>query len=162
MSLLKGAVDIYLPDMKYGDNACANRFSKAPDYVETNRAAINEMFRQVGPLRCDHEGIACRGLCIRHLVLPENAAGSDGIMDFLTATYDPQDITISLMAQYRPLFHACDFPEINRSVTNQEYEPVRRKVVSAGFNGFFQELEKMDDGFVIDFKKRKSERLTGY
>jgi putative pyruvate formate lyase activating enzyme len=161
MALLNGVVEVYLPDMKYGNNLSADRYSKAPDYVETNRSAIREMFRQVGPLRLDDEGIASRGLCIRHLVLPEKAADSDGVIGFLTSAFDPHDISISLMAQYRPLFNACRFPEINRSVTREEYEPIKNKIVDAGFNGFFQELEKIDDGFVIDFKKRKRERLTG-
>jgi putative pyruvate formate lyase activating enzyme len=161
MSLLAGIVDIYLPDMKYGANAPAKRYSSAPDYVEINRAAIREMFRQVGPLRMDDNGIAFRGLCIRHLVLPEGAAGTEDIFDFLTSAFDPHDLYLSLMAQYRPMYHAEEFPEINRTVTREEYEPLRRKFIEAGFSGFYQEISKMDKNFVIDFKKRKSERLTG-
>jgi putative pyruvate formate lyase activating enzyme len=161
IALLDGIVDIYLPDMKYGNNGPADRYSKAPDYVETNRSAIREMFRQVGPLRFNEHGTALRGLCIRHLVLPEKAAGAESIIDFLESTFDPHDIYISLMAQYRPLYNACGFPEINRTVSNEEYEPIKDKIIGAGFNGFFQELEKLDKGFIIDFKKRKNERLTG-
>lgn len=161
LSLLNGIVDIYLPDMKYGTDAQAGRYSKAPDYVEINRAAVREMFRQVGPLRLDEEGIAERGLCIRHLVLPENAAGSESIIEYLQKTFDPHDISISLMAQYKPLFNACKFAEINRGITYQEYLPIKNKIIEAEFNGFFQELDKLDNGFVIDFKKRKRERLTG-
>jgi putative pyruvate formate lyase activating enzyme len=106
-------------------------------------------------------GFAQRGLCIRHLVLPEKAAGTESILGFLEATFDPQDISISLMAQYKPLFNAHRFPEINRVVASDEYEPMKKKIIKAGFNGFFQELEKLDKGFIIDFKKRKRERLTG-
>jgi putative pyruvate formate lyase activating enzyme len=119
------------------------------------------MFRQVGPLRLDGNGIAYHGLCIRHLVLPEGAAGTKEIFDFLKSAFDPPDIFISLMAQYRPLYRAGEFPEINRPVTPEEYEPLRQKFIAAGFGGFYQEISRMDTGFVIDFKKRKSERLTG-
>jgi putative pyruvate formate lyase activating enzyme len=161
MALLAGIVDLYLPDMKYGDNAQAARYSRAPDYVEINRAAVREMFRQAGPLRMDAAGVAFRGLCIRHLVLPENAAGTGAIFDFLRTAFDPRDLYISLMAQYRPLYRAEDFPAINRTVTAEEYEPLKRKFIEAGFGGYYQELSRMDTSFVIDFKKRKSERLAG-
>lgn len=161
MALLSGIVDIYLPDMKYGNDSAAPRYSGAADYVAVNRAAVREMFRQVGPLRSDGNGIACRGLCIRHLVLPEGAAGTNEVLDYLMSNYDPHDLFISLMAQYRPLHRAKEFPEINRALTLEEYEPLRRKFIEAGFDGFYQEFSRLDTGFVIDFKKRKSERLTG-
>jgi putative pyruvate formate lyase activating enzyme len=76
IDLLKDIVDVWLPDMKYGRNEPARLYSKAPDYVDINQAAIRRMFRQVGPLRCDETGIAHRGLCIRHLVLPNDQSGS--------------------------------------------------------------------------------------
>ncbi len=161
LSLLAGIVDIYLPDMKYGDDESAGRYSAAGDYVAVNRAAIRAMFRQVGPLLMDEAGIASRGLCIRHLVLPEGKAGTGAILEFLKSTFDPQDLTISLMAQYRPLFRAAEFPEIDRLVTANEYEPLKRKFIESGFQGFYQELGEMDESFVIDFKKRKHERLGG-
>jgi putative pyruvate formate lyase activating enzyme len=161
ISHLNGIVDIYLPDMKYGNNVQATRYSKASDYVKINRAAIREMFRQAGPLRLDENGIAERGLCIRHLVLPGKAAGSESIIDFLQQTFDPHDISISLMAQYKPLFNAHQFEEINLTITDAEYDPIKNKIIETGFNGFFQELEKLDKGFIIDFKKRKRERLGG-
>ena len=159
MSLLHGIVDIYLPDMKYGDNGPAREYSSAPDYVEVNRAAVREMFHQAGPLKTDENGIAYRGLCIRHLVLPEGKAGTAEILEYLKSTYDPHDIYISLMAQYRPLYQACRHEEINRTVQYEEYEPLRRKFMENGFDGFYQEFERMNTSFVIDFKKRKSERL---
>ena len=161
LSLLSGIVDVYLPDMKYGGAAAARKYSAAADYVEINRAAVREMFRQVGPLRLDDDGIATRGLCIRHLVLPGSVADTRDIVEFLKKTFDPHDISMSLMAQYHPLFQACDFPEINRSLRAEEYDPLRQEFIAAGFEGFYQELEEIDQGFVIDFKKRKTERLTG-
>jgi putative pyruvate formate lyase activating enzyme len=161
LSLLRGIVDIYLPDMKYGGNGPAKRYSKAPDYVEINREAVREMFRQVGPLRLDESGVAERGLCIRHLVLPHREAGTHEIFNYLTSVYDPQDLYVSLMAQYRPLYNAATFPEIDCMITREEYEAVKREFIEIGFCGFCQELENINDGFVIDFTTRKTERLTG-
>lgn len=161
VKLLDGIVDIYLPDMKYGENSSAQKYSNAPDYVQINQSAIKEMFRKVGPLRIDDDETAYRGLCIRHLALPENASASENILNFLKSNFDPADIYISLMAQYRPLFRARRFPEIGRPITQTEYEVIRDKFIDAGFEGFYQEPSLMDDAFVIDFKKRKEERLTG-
>jgi putative pyruvate formate lyase activating enzyme len=158
---LRGIVDIYLPDMKYGSNESSMRYCGAPDYVEVNRAAIREMFGQVGPLKTDSNGIAYRGMCIRHLVLPEGKAYSENVLDFLGSTFDPADISISLMAQYRPMFKAEKFPELRRSVLKQEYEAVQSRCEQAGFNGFYQEILQLDESFCIDFTKRKDEPLTG-
>jgi putative pyruvate formate lyase activating enzyme len=137
------------------------RYCSAPDYVEVNRAAIREMFGQVGPLKTDSNGIAYRGMCIRHLVLPEGKAYSENVLDFLGSTFDPADISISLMAQYRPMFKAEKFPELRRSVLKQEYEAVQSRCEQAGFNGFYQEILQLDESFCIDFTKRKDEPLTG-
>jgi putative pyruvate formate lyase activating enzyme len=161
LSILSGIVDIYLPDMKYGSNDSAKRYSNAPNYVEANRAAIREMFRQVGPLRTDSNDIAYRGMCIRHLVLPQARAASSEVFDFLKSTFDPTDLTISLMAQFRPLYRASEHPELTRSVTREEYETVLVEAEEAGFNIYPQELLELDDSFCIDFAKRKHEPLTG-
>jgi putative pyruvate formate lyase activating enzyme len=161
IDLLKDVVDIWLPDMKYGDNVPAERYSAAPDYVEVNQAAIRRMFRQVGPLRCDAEGIAHRGLCIRHLVLPNDQSASRAVLAFLKNTFDPQDVTISLMAQYRPFYKSERHPPISGCLTPAEYGPIKAAFVEAGFGGFYQEPERLDTSFCIDFKKRKEEPLTG-
>ncbi len=161
ISILNGIVDIYLPDMKYGNNESAARYSHASDYVEVNQKAIRAMFRQVGSLKTDSSGIAYRGLCIRHLVLPDNKSSSFQVLQFLKSMFDPQDLSISLMAQYKPLFQADKFSEINRTISKEEYESVKNSFCNEGFQIYFQELSKMDNGFVIDFKKRKNEALTG-
>jgi putative pyruvate formate lyase activating enzyme len=157
--LLSGIVDIYLPDMKYGGNHAAELFSSTANYRTFNRATIREMFRQVGPMRFDEAGIATRGLCIRHLVLPGGLAESKAVLEYLLATFDPDDIYISLMAQYRPLFRAGEHPEINRMLTPEEFERVRRAFIDAGFPGYYQEIATINEAFVIDFTKRKSETL---
>jgi putative pyruvate formate lyase activating enzyme len=161
IGLLKGIVDIYLPDMKYGSNDSSLRYCGAPDYVLVNRAAIREMFRQVGPLKTDLDEIAYRGMCIRHLVLPEGRAYSGKVLDFLAETFDPSDITISLMAQYRPMFKAGNFPELGRGVLRREYVALQEQCGRLGFNGYYQELQQLDESFCIDFTKRKHEPLTG-
>lgn len=158
---LAGIVDIYLPDIKYGSNRTAKRYSNAPGYVEISREALKEMFRQTGPLRMDDDGIAYRGICIRHLVLPHGENSAKKILEYLKSKYDPEDIYISLMGQYRPLHRAAEFPRINRTLRYDEYEPLRQEFISSGFNGFYQEIRRLDPSYIIDFKKRKSERLTG-
>ena len=158
---LDGIVDIYLPDMKYGNNKSASLYSKAPNYVSVNQQIIREMFRQTGPLQTDDMGIAKRGMCIRHLILPGNLQYSKEIVTFLLHHFDPEDISISLMAQYQPLFHAKKYEEINRWVKKEEYSETKTMFLSAGFQGFYQEYESMNQKFVIDFKTRKRERLTG-
>jgi putative pyruvate formate lyase activating enzyme len=161
LKLLKGVVDIFLPDMKYGDDGPAEEYSTAPDYVAVNREAVREMFRQTGPLLVDEEGIAYRGVCIRHLVLPRSRAGSSAVFAFLESAFDPADVSISLMAQYRPLYRAAKHTELCRVITQQEYDEARQECVQKGFNGYYQELSKLDEKFCIDFKRRKNEPLTG-
>lgn len=157
--MLHGIVDIYLPDMKYGGNSAAQLFSNTANYRTFNRASVREMFRQAGPLICNSDGIATRGLCIRHLVLPNDFAESGSVLEFLLSTFDPADIHISLMAQYRPLFCAADHPEINRMITHDEYNRVKKQFVDAGFTVYFQELATINEAFVIDFTKRKEAAL---
>jgi len=159
LSLLRGIVDIFLPDMKYGSNDSSKRYCDAPDYVEVNQAAVREMFRMAGPLKCDEDGIAYRGLCIRHLVLPHGRSGTREIMNFISNTFDPSDITVSLMAQYRPMYKAETFEELRRGITRDEYESARNECEKAGVNAFCQEISELDGRFCIDFATRKEEEL---
>lgn len=161
ISLLSGIVDIYLPDMKYGINKAAIDYSSAPDYVENNRKSIREMFRQTGPLRIDSNNYAWKGLCIRHLVLPGNLDSSKAICDYLSSVFDPDDIHISLMAQYRPLYKASQFDHLNQMLSDESYNCIKNVFISAGFDGFFQELEHLDKSFLINFKEQKEKPLTG-
>ncbi len=139
LRLLDGIVDIYLPDMRYSDNAAAMKYSIAPDYPEINRAAIKEMYRQVGNLVLDEQGIAKQGLIIRHLVLPGNIAGTEGVMKFLAEEIS-KDVSISLMSQYFPAYRAREFNEINRRITTEEYEKAYQIMLKYGLeNGWVQE-----------------------
>jgi len=159
MALLKGIVDIYLPDMKYGINDSALEYCNAGDYVEINRDAVREMFRQVGPLKVGKNGVAYRGMCIRHLVLPFDKSRSQEVADFIAKTFDPADITVSLMAQFRPMHKAGDYPELSRKITKEEYLRVQELFEGIGVNLFCQEQESLDDRFCIDFTKRNTEEL---
>jgi len=132
LKLLEGFVDIYMPDMKYSNSAAAEKLSAAPDYPEVNRAAVKEMHRQVGDLQVE-KGLATRGLLVRHLVLPENLAGSFGIIDFLAEEISPST-TINIMDQYRPCFKASEHSQINRRPTRQEIESVRQYAIKKGLN----------------------------
>jgi putative pyruvate formate lyase activating enzyme len=145
--------------MKYGSNDSAMRYCHAADYVGVNQAAIREMFRQAGPLTCDENGIAYRGMCIRHLVLPQGRACTKEILSFIRSTFDPSDITMSLMAQYRPMYKATAFEELRRGITRAEYEEAGAACEEAGINVFCQDISELDDRFCIDFTTRKEEEL---
>lgn len=120
LALLDGIVDIYMPDMKYGDSALARKYSKVRNYAEVNRAAVKEMHRQVGDLVLDENGIAQRGLLVRHLVLPEGIAGTEQVLSFLAGEISANTY-LNLMDQYRPAYRAGEFPEIARPITQDEY-----------------------------------------
>jgi putative pyruvate formate lyase activating enzyme len=121
LALLDGIVDIYMPDMKYGDSGRAHRYSKVRDYVAANRRAVQEMHRQVGDLVIDEDGIAQRGLLVRHLVLPDDIAGTEAVLEFLAAEVSPNTY-VNLMDQYRPCYRADEYPELDRPITRGEYE----------------------------------------
>jgi len=141
LRVLDGIVDIYLPDMRYSDNAAAMKYSIAPHYPEINRAAILEMYRQVGNLELDEKGIAKRGLLVRHLVLPGGISGTEGVMKFLAEEISTK-VYISLMAQYFPAYKATEFKELSRRISAEEYEEAREIMEKYGLeNGWVQELE---------------------
>ena len=132
LKLLDGFVDIYMPDMKYADSDVAKELSNAPDYPQINFAAVKEMHRQVGDLQVD-KGLATRGLLVRHLVLPNNLAGSFEIIDFLAEEISTST-TINVMDQYRPCFKASEHSKISRRPTRQEIESVRQYAIEKELN----------------------------
>jgi putative pyruvate formate lyase activating enzyme len=137
LKLLEGVVEIYMPDMRYADGDNAAKYSGAADYPEINRAAIKEMNRQVGVLQIENE-IAVQGLLIRHLVLPDNIAGSKEIFDFIAAEISP-DTYLAVMSQYFPAYKACDMPVLSRRLTHEEYDRALDDFEESGLhNGFIQ------------------------
>jgi len=133
LTLLDGVIDIYMPDMKYADEEAGLKYSKVKNYPAVNQAAVCEMHRQVGDLALDGNGIAQRGLLVRHLVLPNNLAGTEQVVRFV-ADRISKDTYLNLMDQYRPAYHASQFPELNRPVSRQEYEQAVRYARQAGLN----------------------------
>jgi putative pyruvate formate lyase activating enzyme len=121
LALLDGIIDIYMPDMKYGDSRLARQYSKVRNYVEVNFTAVKEMHRQVGDLRLDANGIAQRGLLVRHLVLPTNIAGTDKVLAFLAEEISTNTY-LNLMDQYYPCYRADEYPLLARPITRAEYD----------------------------------------
>lgn len=121
LALLDGVIDIYMPDMKYSDEAIARRYSGCPNYPAVNRAAVKEMHRQVGDLQLDERSLATRGLLVRHLVLPNGLAGTADVARFLAEEVSPRTY-LNLMDQYHPCYWAGQYPELSRRITPQEYQ----------------------------------------
>ncbi|MDZ7262469.1 MAG: radical SAM protein [candidate division KSB1 bacterium] len=136
LRLLDGIIDIYMPDAKYADSQWAQRYSNAPDYFEVMTQALKEMHRQVGDLRLDEQGIAYRGLLIRHLVMPNGVAGTREVVKFIAQELS-RDSYVNLMDQYRPCYQAHRYPEINRRITYSEYAEAVNLAQEAGlYRGF--------------------------
>ncbi len=133
LALLDGIIDIYMPDMKYGDSAVARKYSRVRDYVEINFCAVREMFRQVGDLQLDRHGIAQRGLLVRHLVLPDDIAGSEAVFAFL-ANEISTDTYLNLMDQYRPCYRADENPPLQRPLSAAEYRRARELAAAYGLH----------------------------
>lgn len=152
LKMLDGIVDIYLPDMKYGQDLWAEEFSGLKDYPAINFACIEEMYRQVGLLQIDANGAATTGLLVRHLVLPEKTAGTEKVLQKI-ADINPR-ISISLMAQYRPCHEAIEHSIIGRPLFQEEYvDAVELLEIYGLTNAFIQSPSALQkkDGFFPDF-----------
>jgi putative pyruvate formate lyase activating enzyme len=133
LQLLDGVIDIYMPDMKYASPQTGLRYSKVRDYPKVNQAAVREMHRQVGDLQIDERGLATRGLLVRHLVLPNNLAGTQKVVEFLAEEISP-DTYFNLMDQYRPAYKASQYPQLNRRVTQSEYQQALQMALQSGLH----------------------------
>jgi putative pyruvate formate lyase activating enzyme len=150
---IKGLVDIYLPDLKYMDDAIGKRFSAVEDYADTAPGAIEEMLDQVGLLELDPAGVAVSGTLVRHLVLPGHLENSRKCLRFL-AGLNP-DIPVSLMSQYSPQHKASSYAEINRALSEDEYGEIVDYAVECGLeNVFIQELESRSE-LLPDFRRER-------
>lgn len=142
LQLLDGIVSTYLPDMKYSDDVAAVEISSAPDYCRINRAAVTEMLRQVGHLQVDDNGVAVKGLIVRHLVLPEGRAGSLENIPWIAENLG-QETHIALMSQYFPAHKASEIAGMNRPVNHDEYDAAVQALEEAGLeNGWVQDLDE--------------------
>ena len=148
---LEGIVDVYLPDMKYMEPELAAAFSNARDYPQAAQSAIAEMMRQTGPCQFAEDGYIKRGTIVRHLILPGHTKNSIAVLKYLYRTYG-EDIFISVMNQYTPVWKNEKFPELNRKVTRREYEKVLDAAIELGIeNGYFQEGETAEESFIPAF-----------
>jgi putative pyruvate formate lyase activating enzyme len=141
LKLLKGTVDIYLPDIKYSDDETAFKYSGVKNYVEVNRAALKEMKKQVGDLTVDDEGTAQKGVIVRHLVLPGNIENTKKALEFIAEELS-ENTFVSLMAQYHTAHKSNNFKELSHSLTKEEYE----EAVS------YLELLNLENGWVQSFQ----------
>ena len=136
LKLLDGIIDIYMPDIKYSNNSKAEKYSNASGYWEIVQSAVKEMHRQVGDLKISKRGIAQRGLLVRHLVLPNDIAGSQKVIDFIAGEISINTY-LNIMDQYHPAYKANQHDELNRTITKAEYSSVISYAQSKGlFRGF--------------------------
>ncbi len=138
---LDGIISIYLADLRYASNEMGRKYSRVRHYADSSRAAIKEMYRQVGNLEVDDEGIARKGLIIRHLVLPDGIAGSEESLPWLVSEISP-GVAVSIMSQYHPAHRAYKYRELNRRISPGEYVEVVGLVERLGIqNGWMQGME---------------------
>ncbi|MCL2390478.1 MAG: radical SAM protein [Endomicrobia bacterium] len=140
LKLLEGLIDIYLPDIKYSDNNIAFKYSGVKDYVEVNREALKEMKRQTGDLKLKDDGIAYKGILVRHLVLPGNIENTKNSLKFITEELSKETF-VSLMAQYHTAHKSDNFPELSKSLTQDEYNQALYELENLGLeNGWQQDI----------------------
>lgn len=149
VAFLRKKIQIWLPDLKYSDSKASKRYSDAPDYFEKATAAIEQMFRQTGPYEMGADGLLKKGVIIRHLILPGQLENTKGVLEYIAETFKPGDILFSLMRQYIPCGRASDFPEINRRLTDEEYEEAEAYMDACGIeDGYVQQKESSDKQFI--------------
>ncbi len=156
---LDGYIDIYLPDFKYCDNRLAEKYSGAFDYCNVALAAIKEMVRQTGPVEYDKDGIIQRGTIVRVLVLPNHTKDSMAILDAIRSYYG-DTVLVSIMGQYTPSGEAYKYPEINRKITQREYDEVVEHAIDLELDGFVQELSAADESFIPNFDCASSDYFS--
>ena len=150
---LEGKVQVYLPDLKYADAALAAELSGAPDYFETAKAAIEEMFRQTGPYRLDGDGMAQSGVIIRHMVLPGQMENTRRVIDYVSKRFRPGEVLFSLMSQYTPPSGVLGAAGASaRRVTGAEYRAAAEYMEACGIvDGYVQEKSSAREEYTPDF-----------
>ena len=151
LKMLKGYVDVYLPDFKYYDSELSTKYSKAPDYFEVAIKAVKEMYEQVGAYYENKSGLAEKGVIIRHLVLPGCRHDSVKILEEIKNILPIQDIRLSLMSQFTPDFVSSEYKELSRKITSFEYNYVLNKAIELGYDGFFQQKDSASAKFTPEF-----------
>lgn len=152
VAFLRKKVQCWLPDLKYSDSRIAARYSDAPDYFDKATAAIEQMVRQTGPYQLDGDGILQKGVLIRHLILPGQVENTKGVLRYIAETFAPGEVLFSLMRQYVPCGRAAEFQEINRPITDEEYEECESCMEALGIDeGYVQQKASSDKMFIPAF-----------
>ena len=148
----EGKVQIYLPDLKYMDSAMAERYSGARDYPDIAARAILAMYEQTGPYVLDDDGMLQKGIVIRHLILPGHVDNTKRVIDWVRDHFEPEQVLFSLMRQYIPCGRASEYPEIDRPLTDEEYDEAEQYLFDSGIeDGFVQEKSSASEGFIPAF-----------
>lgn len=155
LELLRGKVSIFLPDLKYYDSGLSKRFSNAADYFDKASAAIKKMAEIAGKPVYDENGIMQRGVIVRHLVLPNCRHDSAKLIGWLTDTFEKDEILVSVMSQFTPVYKAFDFKELSRRTSTFEYNYVADLLEKSGFDGFCQQKSSADESFIPQFYDKK-------
>ena len=151
LKALQGYIDVYLPDLKYYSNKLSIKYSKVNNYFSVATEAIKEMYRQVGTPKFNEDGIIQRGIIIRHLVLPNYIQNSKNILKWIKENM-PQDVYVSIMAQYFPTYKAKEDELLNRKLTKKEYKEIEKFLYTLDLkNGYIQELGEHEEEYVPDF-----------
>ena len=151
LKALQGYIDVYLPDLKYYSNKLSIKYSKVNNYFSVATEAIKEMYRQVGTPKFNEDGIMQRGIIIRHLVLPNHIQNSKNILKWIKENM-PQDVYVSIMAQYFPTYKAKEDELLNRKLTKKEYKEIENFLYTLDLkNGYIQELGEHEEEYVPDF-----------
>lgn len=152
VAFLRKKIQCWLPDLKYSLREPAARYSDAPDYFEKATAAIEQMYRQTGPYEIGSDGILKKGVLIRHLILPGNLENTKGVLRYVAETFAPGQVLFSLMRQYVPWGRAAEFPEINRRLTEEEYNEAEACMEELGIvDGYTQEADSSDAVYIPAF-----------
>lgn len=151
LRMLKGYIDIYLPDMKYMDCEISEKYSSAKDYPDIAKKALDEMFSQVGKPVFDDNGIMKKGMIIRHLTLPNNFRDTENVLRYIAEHFPEKEVLISLMSQYTPSHKAFSYKEISRKISTLEYNKALDLAVSLGLTGFMQERSSAKEEYTPPF-----------
>ena len=152
LRMLQGAVDIYLPDLKYVDSARGKKYSGAEDYFAAASAAIEEMVRQTGPFRLGEDGLLQKGVVVRHLVLPAGRKDSAAVVEWLWQRFGCEAVLLSLMSQYTPSFYQGPWKELTRPVSSYEYNQVVNRAAELGMPGYMQEKSSATADYTPSFR----------
>ncbi len=160
LQLLRGLVDIYLPDFKYYSPDLAAKYSRAPDYRERAEEALTFMYDMLGAAEFDSAGMMKKGILIRHLVLPGCRNDSISVLHRIAEILPVKDIRLSLMSQYTPDFYTGDDKNLRRRLTSFEYESVRAEALALGFEGYMQAPSSASAKYTPEFTETFSLDLS--